>query len=106
VALFGPARSFREGLLLRVERTWRSHAALLVCISNFDRDERRCSGGHHLLLPAEQNTPRYPIAARHRGEARARPHRLLQYLALVRRAEPAPMNGGMDPDTSEPLVYD
>jgi Integrase core domain len=49
--------------------------------------QRRAS----LLLPAEQNTSRYPIAERHRGEARAQPHRLLQYLAFVRRAEPAPM---------------
>ncbi|MEA2793494.1 MAG: hypothetical protein QOI87_874 [Bradyrhizobium sp.] len=43
--------------------------------------------GHYLLLPPEQNTFRYSIAASYLAEARIRPHRLLKYLLFVCFAE-------------------
>jgi hypothetical protein len=43
--------------------------------------------GHYLLLPPEQNTFRYSIAASYLAEARIRPRRLLKYLPFVCFAE-------------------
>ncbi len=60
-------------------------------VSDLHRDKHRGSGRRQLLLPTEQNTRRYPIATRHLGKACARLHRLLNDLAFVCFAEPAPM---------------
>ena len=62
----------------------------------------------YLLLPPEQNTFRYPIAASYLGEARIRPHRLLKYLPFVCFAElPTTISragGTMGPDPRQVMT--
>jgi hypothetical protein len=62
-------------------RSWRTAGVSILELVHWR------SRGFHLLLPAEQNTFRYPIAARDLREARPRPHRLLKDLLFVRFAE-------------------
>ena len=56
------------------------------------------------LLPTEQNTRRYPIAASHLRQAGARPRRFLNDPALVRFTELPSMTLTIGPDIGEPLV--
>jgi hypothetical protein len=55
-------------------------------IRDLYRHEQRCYLGQ-FLLPPEQNTFSYSIAASYLGEARIRAHRLLKYLPFVCFAE-------------------